>query len=184
MLYHVIHRPPHHNTTNSSNQSQNNQRSGSVPPSTLMPRYHYSRLVPNSATNNSTNTILTRNHFDKFSSKPTMTATTMTASNNNQNSPYGSFKSTVIPLVSNNRTTTPNKREFIQIPITRDDGSSSTTGTNQTRSVPITFISDTNVLSPTGNKTNGNISPRPPFTSKFFENLEKKKLLFFYPKIF
>jgi hypothetical protein len=108
-----------------------------------------------------------------------MTATTTTTSNNNnnnnnnnnQNSSYGSFKSTVIPLVTNNRTMTSNKREFIQIPVTREDGTSITTTNNQTRSVPITFISETNRLSPIANK-NGNISPKPSFTSKF---LEKKK---------
>jgi len=168
MLYHVIRRPLHHNTTNSSNQTKNNQRTGSVPPLSLMPRYHYSRIVPNSATNNSSDSILTRNHIDGNISKPSMTATTTTTSNNNnnQNSPYGSFKSTIIPLVTNNRTTTPNKREFIQIPITREDNTSIITN-NQTRSVPITFITETNPLSPTGNK-NGNISPKPNFTSKVF----------------
>jgi hypothetical protein len=164
MLYHVIRRPLRHNTTNSSNQTKNNQRTGSVQPSSLMPRYHYSRIVPNSAANNSSESILTRNHFDGNILKPSMTTTT-TSNNNNQNSPYGSFKSTIIPLVTNNRTTTPNKREFIQIPITREDSTSIITN-NQTRSVPITFISETNPLSPTANK-NGNISPKPTFTSKF-----------------
>ena len=152
MVYHVVRRPLQTNTTNSSQQS----RGGSVPPSMLMPRYHYSRAIPNSATNN---------HSDSI--KPTMTATTIT---NNQPNSYGSFKSTIIPLVTNNRTQTPtpnNKREYIQIPITRDDGTSSTIN-NQTRSVPISFISETNAVPPTGNNNNnnGNISPRPTFTSK------------------
>jgi hypothetical protein len=156
MVYHVVRRPLQTNTTNSSNQF----RSGSVSPSTLMPRYHYSRTIPNNATNNNNN--------------PTMTATTTT---NNQPNSYGSFKSTIIPLVTNNRitTATPNKREFIQIPITREDGTSNTTN-NQTRSVPISFISETNATPPTGNNNNnGNISPRPTFTnllrptSKYFQ---------------
>jgi hypothetical protein len=177
MLYHVIRRPPNHNTTNSSNQSRNNQRSGSIRPSTLMPRYHYSRIIPNSATNNS-DSVLTRNYSDEHPSQPSMTATTTTTSNNNnnnnnnQNSSYGSFKSKVIPLVTNNRTMTPNKREFIQIPVTREDGMSITTTNNQTRSVPITFISETNRLSPIANK-NGNISPKSSFTSKFLERKKK-----------
>ncbi len=162
MLYHVIRRPLRRNTTNSSNQTKTNQRTGSVQPSSLMPRYHYSRIVPN----NSSESILTPNHFNGNILKPSMTATTTTTSNNNyQNSPYGSFKSTIIPLVTNNRTPTPNKREFIQIPITREDSTSIITN-NQTRSVPITFINETNPLSPTANK-NGNISPKPTFTSKF-----------------
>jgi hypothetical protein len=176
MLYHVVRRPLQQNTTNSSNQSRNNQRSGSVPPPTLMPRYHYSRTIPNSATNNShSDSIFTRNHFD---TKPMMTAaTTTTTNNNNHHHPnsYGSFKSTIIPLVTNNRIATPNKREFIQIPITREDGTSSTVN-NQTRSVPISFISETNAVPPTGNNNNnnGNISPRPTFTSKSFDNLEER----------
>ena len=152
MVYHVVRRPLQTNTTNSSQQS----RGGSVPPSILMPRYHYSRAIPNSATYN--------NHSDSI--KPTMTATTIT---NNQPISYGSFKSTIIPIVTNNRTPTPTqntKREVIQIPITREDGTSSTIN-NQTRSVPISFISETNAPPPTGNNNNnGNISPRPTFTSK------------------
>jgi hypothetical protein len=141
-----------------------------------MPRYHYSRTIPNSATNNShSDSIFTRNHFD---TKPMMTAaTTTTTNNNNHHHPnsYGSFKSTIIPLVTNNRIATPNKREFIQIPITREDGTSSTVN-NQTRSVPISFISETNAVPPTGNNNNnnGNISPRPTFTSKSFDNLEER----------
>jgi hypothetical protein len=160
MLYHVVRRPPNNNTTNSSNQSKNHQRSGSVPPSTLMPRYHYSKIVPNSATNNSDST-LTRNYFDGQTSKLPMTATTTTTSNNNNNNTnsFGSFKSTIIPLVSNNRPMTSNKREFIQIPITREDGNNI-----QSRSVPITFISETNALSSTAN--NGNINPKLTFSSK------------------
>jgi hypothetical protein len=181
MLYHVIRRPLHSNTTNSSNQSRNNQRTGSVPPSTtLMPRYHYSRIPPNSVTNNSSDSILTRNHTDGNILKPSMTATTTTTSNNNnnnhnnnQNSTSGSFKSTIIPLVTNNRTITPNKREFIQIPITREDGTSIITN-NQTRSVPITFINEQNSSSPSANK-NGNTSPKPSFTSKLLEKFQKKK---------
>jgi hypothetical protein len=168
MLYHVIRRPPHHTTPNSSNQSKTNQRSGSVPTSTLMPRYHYSKIAPNSATNNS-DLNFTRHHFDEHSSKSPMTATTTTASSNN--SSYGPFKSTFIPLVTNNRIMTPNKREFIQIPITREDGTSITTNNNNnnnSRSVPITYIGETTTLPPATPNENTNVKVN--FPSKFKVN--------------
>ncbi|CAF2750834.1 unnamed protein product [Rotaria sp. Silwood2] len=159
MLYHVIRRPSHHNITNSSNQSTNNQESGSVPTSKLMPRYHYSRIVPTSSTNNS-DSLLTRNSLDELTSKPTMTVTTTTSNNNNNNNnniinSYGSFKSTFIPLVTNNRTIAQNRRDFIQIPITREDGTPIATN-NHSRSVPVTFISQTTTLPPAGNNNNNN----------------------------
>lgn len=172
MLYHVVRRPPHNHTTTSSNPSPTSLRGGSVPPPTLMPRYHYSRNVPTSAANTPTNSFLTRNHFDR----PAMTATTVTSNNNHFNSnpnSYGTFKSTIIPLVTNNRTTaaaSSNKREFIQIPVTREDGTSIITN-HQNRSVPINFINETNVLPPTANDPNNdNTSPRPTFTSRSFLN--------------
>ncbi|CAF3414087.1 unnamed protein product [Rotaria sp. Silwood1] len=122
-----------------------------------MPRYHYSRIVPTTATNNS-DSFLTRNSLDELTSKPTMTVTTTTTSNNNNNNninSYGSFKSTFIPLVTNNRTIAPNRRDFIQIPITREDGTPITPN-NYSRSVPITFISQTTTLPPAGNNNNNN----------------------------
>ncbi|CAF1027614.1 unnamed protein product [Rotaria sordida] len=175
MLYHVIRRPSHPNITNSSDQSTNNQKRGSIPTTKLMPRYHYSRIVPNSATNN-TDSLLTRNSFDGHISKPTMTVTTTSNNNNIIINPYGSFKSTFIPLVTNNRTIPPNRRDFIQIPITREDGTP-ITANNQSRSVPVTFISQTTSLPVAGNNNNNNenTNSRPNFinllrpNSKYFQ---------------
>jgi hypothetical protein len=163
MFYHVIRRPLHPNTTDSSNQPKTNRRSESVSSSTLMPRYHYSRTSPNILTN-----TFDSYHFDE----PTMTATT---SNNNNNS-YGSFKSTFIPFVTNNQTTTPppsNMREFIQIPITRENGTAMTTN-NYNRAVPITYISETRTSSPTAHN-NENTNLKPSFTSKSSINIKKNK---------
>jgi hypothetical protein len=159
MVYHVIRRAPNH----SSSDYQN----GSI--SKLMPRYHYSKIAPSSATTSS-ESFFPRQLSNGQSSKPLMTATTTSNNNNNNNNnqyPYGSFKSTFIPLVTNIRTMTPNKREFIQIPITREDGS--TISNSPLRTVPVTFISEAMPLPPT---TNGNSNPKPSYTSKkfFFEN--------------
>jgi len=96
-----------------------------------------------------------------------MTVTTTTTTNNNNNN-NPSFKSTVIPFVANQRTAIPNKREYVEIPVTREDGTSIITN-HQNRSIPINFINETNVLPPTVNNNNGgngNTSPRPLFTSK------------------
>lgn len=154
MLYHPIHRPPYQTTTNASDQStSNNQESGIVPPSMFLPRYHYSRIVPNNTTNDA-DAYLSQETLDGHLSKPSMTATTTTASNNTQNA-YGPFKSTFIPFVPMNRAITPNRRDFIQIPITREDGTSMTTN-SPTRSVPITFISQTNALPPGAHNNNNN----------------------------
>jgi hypothetical protein len=163
MLYHVIRRPLNPNTTNSSNQ----QRSESVSPPKLMPRYHYSRIVEN----NNPDSNLTPNSLDDNSSKSIMTATTTTTSNNNNtNNSYGPFKSSFIPLVTNKRPTL-NKREFTQIPISREDGTTSST-TNHTRSVPITYIETTTL--PVTN--NGNLNSRQNFTSKFFRKKKNSKI--------
>lgn len=177
MLYHVIRRSSHNNT-NFSNKSASNYKNGSIPK--LMPRYHYSRNTPNTTTS-STESFFPRHHSNVQSAKPTMTATTTSNSNNNHNNQYsyGSFKSSFIPLVTNIRTMTPNKREFIPIPITREDGTSITN--NPIRSIPITFISDTNSspMTATNNNNNNNntintnsnngnnINPKPHYTSKF-----------------
>jgi hypothetical protein len=162
MLYHVIRRSPHNNR-NFSYKSTSNYKNGSIPQ--LMPRYHYSRNAPNSATVSS-ESFFPRHQFNGQLSKPTMTATTTSNNNDNNNQySYGSFKSTFIPLVTNIRTMTPNKREFIQIPVTREDGISTTN--NPIRSVPITFISETTPLSSTANNNNGNTSSKPHYTSKY-----------------
>lgn len=168
MFYHVVRRHP--NTGNSSESSRNNSRSGSLPPSpTLMPRYHYSRTLPNSASNHSDSVSLS-NHLD---TKLNMTAMTMTNNNNHQqtpsNSSYGSFKSTIIPVLGNNQTTTPtNKREVVQIPITKEES---------TRSIPINVVNETNSMPPTGNNNNNhaNLSPRTTFTSELSEGKIKSR---------
>jgi hypothetical protein len=161
MLYHVIRRSPHNNT-NFSKKSPSNYKNGSIPQ--LMPRYHYSRIAPNSATASS-ESFFPRHHLNGQPFKPTMTTTT-TSNNNNTNNQYayGSFKSQFIPLVTNIRTMTPSRREFIQIPIIREDGT--TTTNNPIRAIPITFITETNPLSSTGNNNNGNTNSRPHYTSK------------------
>ena len=132
-----------------------------------MPRYHYSRTLPNSASNHSDSVSLS-NHLD---TKSNMTAMTMTNNNNNHhqtpsNSSYASFKSTIIPLLGNNQTTTmTNKREVVQIPITKEES---------TRSIPINVVNETNSMPPTGNNNNhGNLSPRTTFTSKLSEEQKK-----------
>jgi hypothetical protein len=172
MLYHVIRRSSHNNT-NFSNKSPSSYKSGSVPQ--LMPRYHYSRIAPNSATASS-ESFFPRHHFNGQSTKPIMTTTT--SNNNNNQYSYGPLKSTFIPLVTNSRTMTPNKREFIQIPITREDGISTTTLTNNPiRSVPITFISETTSLPSTANNNNnGNITPKLNYASKY--KLSDSKIFF------
>lgn len=177
MLYYVVRGSPHHNTTDSSTQSTISLRSGSVSPPTLMPRYHYSRNLPNSAANNPSNSFLIVNHFDAQTSpkQPTMTAATVTTTVTNPNSTsntFGTLKSTIIPRGAINRKPELNKREFIQIPVTREDGTSIITNHHQNRSVPINFINETNVLPPTANNNNnnGNTSPRPTFISIAFTN--------------
>lgn len=151
MFYHVVRRPP--NTANSIDSS----RSGSLSPSspTLMPRYHYSRTLPNSASNQSDSTS-SSNYLDN---KSNMTA--MTMNNNHQTPMYASFKSTIIPLLGNNQTTTTNKRESVQIPITKEES---------TRSIPINVVHETNSIPPAGNHNNhANLNPRTTFTSKLLE---------------
>ena len=170
MLYHVIRRPLNPTTTNSPNQTRNNQRSGSVPATpTLMPRYHYSRIGQN---NNTPDSTFTRNNLDDNLSKSSMTATT---TSNNNHSSYGPFKSSFIPLVTNQPIPITNKREFTQIPITREDGTANSTN-NHTRTVPITYI-ETATLPLTNN---GNINSKQNFTSKFFRVNKKKDKIYFY----
>lgn len=163
MLYRVIRRPSYNNnTTSSANPSPSNYENGSSPK--LMPRYHYSKIAPSSATS-SAESFFPRYHSNGQSSQPLM-ATTTSNNSNNHNLHYlsGSFKSTFVPLVTNIRTTTPNKREIIQIPITREDGT--TISSNPLRAVPITFVGDTTPLSSTANSNGGNTSPKALYTSE------------------
>ncbi|CAF2546132.1 unnamed protein product [Rotaria sp. Silwood2] len=158
MLYHVIRRPPNNNT-NFSNKSTSNHKSRSL--LKLMPRYHYSRIAPHSATTSS-ESFFPRQNSNLYSSKPTVT-TTATSNNNNYNYSPGLFKSTFIPLVTNTRTMTPHKREFIQIPITREDGTSTTN--NSIHSIPVTFISETTALSSATNDNSSKTSTKPHYTN-------------------
>ncbi|CAF1128851.1 unnamed protein product [Rotaria sp. Silwood1] len=126
-----------------------------------MPRYHYSRIAPHSATTSS-ESFFQRQNSNGQSSKPLVTATT-TSNNHNNNYSSGLFKSTFIPLVTNTRAMTAHKREFIQIPITREDGTSVTN--NSVHSIPVTFISETTALSSTTNDNSRNTSPKPHYTN-------------------
>ncbi|CAF0786870.1 unnamed protein product [Adineta steineri] len=165
MLYHIIHRPIHSNTTNISNQP----KPESVPTQQLMPRYHYSRAIPNSVANTS-DSYLIENNTGGHTIQPTMTATTTS----NDNNSYGSFKSTFIPFMTNNRSITPTMREFIQIPVTREDGTTIITS-NLSRSVPITYVSETGALPSIADKNEAN-NLNPHFThflrpsSKYFQH--------------
>ncbi|CAF1002288.1 unnamed protein product [Adineta ricciae] len=124
-----------------------------------MPRYHYSRMAPNTS-----EVFLAENpsngHSRKLSPPPSTTVMTTTTSNNATNLP-GSFTSTFIPFVSSNRTGTPTMREFIQIPVNREDGGITVQTNNLIRSVPITYITETNPLSTLENTT----SMKPTFTN-------------------
>lgn len=157
MVYHVIRRPLYNNN-NSLNQSASNSEDEFA--TKLMPRYHYSKLTPNSPTA-SAESFFPRQQLNGQASKPT--SATSTNNNNNQYS-YASLKSSFVPLVTNFRTMTPNKRDFIQIPITREDGSA--ISNNPLRSVPITFMNETTSLPSTTNSNGGNTSPKPLYTSK------------------
>ena len=164
MVYHVIRRPLY-NPNNSLNLSPSNSEDESS--NKLMPRYHYSKFTPNSATA-SAESFFPRQHLNGQSSKPILTATTSTTNNNNNHNAnqysHGSLKSSFVPLVTNFRTMTPSKRDFIQIPVTREDGT--TISSNPLRSVPITFMSETTPLPSMTNSNSGNTSPKPLFTSK------------------
>lgn len=164
MLYHVIRRPPHSHT-NSSNKSATNQKNRSL--LNLMPRYHYSRIAPHSASTSS-ESFFHRQNSNRQSSKPIPTITTTSNNNNNHNNnnqySSGVFKSTFIPLVTNSRLMTPNKREFIQIPVAKEDG----TSTNNTmHSVPVTYISETTALPSTTTDNSRNTTSKPNYTSKY-----------------
>ncbi|UJR16306.1 hypothetical protein I4U23_003212 [Adineta vaga] len=146
MSYHVIHHPTHSNPNNSSNQTNI-----SLPTSQFMPRYHYSRIVPNT-----TEVFLTENPSNGHSIKPPPPSSSTTVLTTTSNNIPGSFTSTFIPFVSNNRTVTPTMREFIQIPVNREDGIIIQPN-NLSRSVPITYIAETNTLPNLENNTNNNI---------------------------
>ncbi len=142
-----------------------------------MPRYHYSKIPPNGLTSSS-ESFFPRPHLNGQSSKPLMTTTTTSDNNNNNNqSSYSSFKSTFIPLVANIRAMTPNKREFIQIPITREDGTLLTN--NAIRSIPITFVAGKPAITSTTNNNSGNTSAKPQYTSKYQINQFLRLFMYF-----
>ncbi|CAF3051878.1 unnamed protein product [Rotaria socialis] len=160
MLYHVIRRPPSNNT-NFSNKSASNQNSRSL--LIYMPRYHYSRVAPHSATTSS-ESFFHRQNFNTQSPKPIVTATTTSNNTNNYNHfSSGLFKSTFTPLVTQTRTMIPNNREFIPIPVTREDGASTTN--SSIHSIPVTFISETTQMSSSANDSSRNSSPKPHYTN-------------------
>lgn len=167
MVYHVIRRPLYNNH-NSLNQSASNSEDELA--TKLMPRYHYSKLTPNSPTA-SAESFFPRQQLNGQSSKSSMTTSAASANNNNNQYSYASLKSSFVPLVTNFRTMTPSKRDFIQIPITREDGS--TISSNPLRSVPITFMNENTSSPSTTNSNNGNTSPKPLYTSKSNEREEK-----------
>ena len=162
MFYHVIALPLDENSSRPLNPSTSNQRKDFEARSSLMPRYHYSRTVPN----------MTASDFDAFANRnnsngQAFASIVMPATGDEH--PYGSFKSTFIPLATNSRLAAPStsKREFIQIPITRDDGTSMLIN-SPARSVPITYRSETSAgnVSPVILVTNGNTNAPASFTSK------------------
>ncbi|UJR30194.1 hypothetical protein I4U23_017733 [Adineta vaga] len=138
MLYHVIRHHIYHNL-NLTNLSLFQ----------LMSRYHYSRNAPSSARSESLGPRQYSNgHLSKSGS-----STTMTTSNNNRSSPP-TLKSTYIPLVRSSRSSTSDKRDFIQIPVKREDGTS--VSNNGIRTIPITFINDTTSSSSNTMSSNNN----------------------------
>ena len=164
MFYHVIALPLNQNSSRSLNPSTSNQRKDFEARSSLMPRYHYSRTVPN----------MTASDFDAFANRNnsnghTFASIVMPTTATGDEHPYGSFKSTFIPLLTTSRLAAPttSKREFIQIPITREDGTSMLIN-NPARSVPITYRSETSAgnSSPVILLTNGSTNAPASFTSK------------------
>ena len=150
MLYYVIRRPLHKNT-NFSNRSTANYQTGLV-----MPRYHYSRIAPHSATTSSESFFLRQNSNGQ----------TSIPSTNNSHYPSALFKSTFIPFVTNTRITTPHKREeVIPISITTDNGISMTN--NSIHSIPVTFVSETTQLSAIPNNNSSSTSSKPLYASKY-----------------
>lgn len=123
-----------------------------------MPRYHYSRST---STSNDSDSTLIHDGIDDRNEKLSTSAT------NDQQTAGGTFQSTFVPFLPTTTTTrlmNGQKREFIQIPITREDNavsspsssSSSSTMTTNTRTVPITLTSETTNIIPLTNQTNGN----------------------------
>ena len=92
-----------------------------------MPRYHYSRATSNSP-------LIHDLNDERSDQLPSVTT--------NEQPTGGTFQSTFVPFLPTNRLMKGQKREYIQIPISREDnGVSSSTTT--TRTVPITFTSET-----------------------------------------
>ncbi|CAF1368886.1 unnamed protein product [Adineta ricciae] len=115
-----------------------------------MSRYHYSRHAPSSARSESLGPRQSSNgHLSKSVNS------IATTSNNHMHSPPMTPKSSYIPLVRNSRSTTTDKRDFVQIPVKREDGTTITH--NGIRSIPINFINETTPLpSHTINSINSN----------------------------
>ena len=138
-----------------------------------MSRYRHTRVIPNSAASNFESSPSSRNHFTGPPSQqilpPNMTTTTTAAAaasmdnNSNHQHPYGSFRSTFIPFVTNGRTITPNNRKIVQIPITREDGTSIINSVN--RSIPITFMGRPSTSTPTSFHNDESSTDRSRFTS-------------------
>ena len=136
----------------------------------LMSRYHYSRHAPSSARSESLGPRQSSNgHLSKSVNS------IATTSNNHMHSPPMTSKSSYIPLVRNSRSTTTDKRDFVQIPIKREDGTTVTH--NGIRSIPINFINETApLLSHTINSINSNNHIRdtdspPRYASEYFEKI-------------
>lgn len=125
-----------------------------------MPRYHYSKSA---TTPNETHLSSAQEITDDTTMKVQISTSSDAPSGG------GTFQSTFIPFLSTNRITTGNKREFIPIPITREENGASSSSTSNTRTVPITYVNETTTttpLSPLTNPTTGNHSPQSSFISK------------------
>lgn len=151
MVYHVIHRPSSNQLKKSKARSDHTEILGPISVTKLMPRYHYSRATPDSNENHNESIVTGRNGDES-----TIKIQTTLPSVNDENV-FGPLKAAFVPLTSHSRSTTPKRREFISIPITRDDGNSNITTNNSTRTVPITYVQDaTNPLTTTSTPTNAN----------------------------
>lgn len=159
MFYHVIRQHIIHNL-HLTNKSL----------SQLMSRYHYSRHAPSSARSESLGPRQSSNgHLSKSINS------IATTSNNHTHSPPMAPKSSYIPLVRNSRPTTSEKRDFVQIPVKREDGTTVTH--NGIRSIPINFINETTPSSSnTINSTNGinhirDTDSPPRYASEYFNKI-------------
>ena len=156
MVYHVFYRLAPNQTKKSSNRHDPRQNIELISISQSMPRYHYSRAIPDVNTSSTTEAIIN----GKNATDSTVKVQTAAVSTNDENN-FGGFRAAVIPLVNNGRLSTEKKRDFVSIPITREDGTSIVTTNNQARSVPITYINETTTLLPISTHETGNSMPKP-----------------------